>query len=360
MWDIPVRVFHALLAATCAGAWWTSLDARHLDLHVGVGLAAVGLVAFRALWARIGTRHARLDGLLWAPRAVRSYAAALARGRAPRALGHTPIAGWAAVAALLLVLLLGVTGMAVWSGEQQAGPLSGVLSPRAGVRVHAVHTALAWALLGWIAVHLAGVLKESLRTRENLPRAIVSGWKRTLPGAESVPALARWAALPVLLASGFAALPAATPVTTPVAVATNPAWEGECGSCHLAFPPSLLPARSWERMLDEQDRHFGEDLFLDETTLAPLRAFARSSAAEAGQTEHAVRIADSLGADEAPQRITELRWWAERHADVPAADFTAVGESAELRCAACHPDADRARFDAAEAGVLPPSQGANP
>ena len=33
----------------------------------------------------------------------------------------------------------------------------------------------------------------------------------------------------------------------------------ECGSCHLAFAPAMLPAQSWARMMSELKNHFGDD-----------------------------------------------------------------------------------------------------
>ena len=48
---------------------------------------------------------------------------------------------------------------------------------------------------------------------------------------------------------------------TPPAVYTQ-----ECGSCHLAFPPSLLPKASWQRVMSGLDKHYGSDASLDAAT----------------------------------------------------------------------------------------------
>ena len=51
---------------------------------------------------------------------------------------------------------------------------------------------------------------------------------------------------------------------------TDPATLSECGSCHLAFPPSMLPAASWTRMMAELQDHFGDDASLDADTTAAI------------------------------------------------------------------------------------------
>lgn len=34
----------------------------------------------------------------------------------------------------------------------------------------------------------------------------------------------------------------------------NVLWQTECGSCHVAFPPRLLPAESWRAMMSGEER----------------------------------------------------------------------------------------------------------
>ncbi|MDH5218993.1 MAG: diheme cytochrome c, partial [Gammaproteobacteria bacterium] len=44
-----------------------------------------------------------------------------------------------------------------------------------------------------------------------------------------------------------------------VAVVTDSLYKEECSACHMAYQPGLLPARSWEKMMDNLADHFGEN-----------------------------------------------------------------------------------------------------
>jgi cytochrome b len=56
VWDLPLRVFHWLLAISFAGALLTAESERVRDLHVLLGYTVVGLLGFRILWGFLGTR----------------------------------------------------------------------------------------------------------------------------------------------------------------------------------------------------------------------------------------------------------------------------------------------------------------
>ncbi|MDD2399591.1 MAG: cytochrome C, partial [Sulfurovum sp.] len=43
----------------------------------------------------------------------------------------------------------------------------------------------------------------------------------------------------------------------------NKLYLKECGSCHFAFQPGLLPERSWTKMLSNLADHFGSDAALE-------------------------------------------------------------------------------------------------
>ena len=42
------------------------------------------------------------------------------------------------------------------------------------------------------------------------------------------------------------------------AVPENALYKQECSSCHFLYHPGLLPERSWERVMNGTDKHFGE------------------------------------------------------------------------------------------------------
>ena len=60
--------------------------------------------------------------------------------------------------------------------------------------------------------------------------------------------------------------------------AKNALWQNECGSCHVAFPPRLLPAASWRAVMSGLDKHFGSDASLDAASAREIGAFLEKNA----------------------------------------------------------------------------------
>ena len=56
--------------------------------------------------------------------------------------------------------------------------------------------------------------------------------------------------------------------STDVAAIANPVYKEECGSCHMAYPPGLLPARSWTKVMSGLDNHFGDNAELDAASIS--------------------------------------------------------------------------------------------
>ena len=55
---------------------------------------------------------------------------------------------------------------------------------------------------------------------------------------------------------------------------SNPKWKNECSACHMAYPPALLPERSWRKMMLGLERHFGQDASLDAPTAQGNHCFS--------------------------------------------------------------------------------------
>jgi len=124
---------------------------------------------------------------------------------------------------------------------------------------------------------------------------------------------------------------------------TDPATLSECGSCHLAFPPSMLPAASWTRMVYGQRDKFGDDASLDADTTAAITRYLVANAGDAGGYRRDILRGLPRGA--APQRITELPKWVHEHDEVSAAEWRAKDVGSKVNCPACHVDADKGYFE---------------
>ncbi len=86
VWDLPARLFHWLLAASFAGAFLTAESERYRDVHVLLGYTVLALLAFRLVWAFVGSRYARLSSFAFGPTAVMAYLSPCSRA----ALAITP------------------------------------------------------------------------------------------------------------------------------------------------------------------------------------------------------------------------------------------------------------------------------
>jgi len=164
VWDLPTRVFHWLLVTCFAGAYITGEGERWRDVHAMLGYTAGGLIVFRLLWGLIGTRYARFASFALAPGAVGEYLRSLLSFSPRRHWGHNPAGSWAIVLLLALVLGAAVSG---WPVYVERGPQW----------FEEVHEALANAALAVVFMHVAGVAFSSLLHRENLVRAMVTGYK---------------------------------------------------------------------------------------------------------------------------------------------------------------------------------------
>lgn len=112
-------------------------------------------------------------------------------------------------------------------------------------------------------------------------------------------------------------------------------YRAECGSCHTAYPPALLPAASWQRVMRGLDRHYGTDASLDAPTLRELSAWLQQHAG----TYKRVDVSPP------EDRITRSAWFARKHRDVQPSDWRHPSVKSPANCAACHSRADQGRFD---------------
>jgi len=165
VWDLFVRVFHWGLVAAFAIAWLTRHSAE--TIHYTAGYVAAALVVLRLVWGVAGTHYARFRQFARSPRTILGYLRDIATGREARYLGHNPAGGAMIIA---LILFMGGTAFTGWLSTTDAFW---------GVEwMSKLHERIADGLLILVVLHIAGVVLASVRHRENLVRAMVTGLKR--------------------------------------------------------------------------------------------------------------------------------------------------------------------------------------
>lgn len=169
VWDLPVRVFHWLLAGSFAAAYLVAESERLRGVHMILGYTATGLIVFRVIWGFVGSRFARFRSFLFAPSAAISYLRSLTTEQPQRFVGHNPAGSYAIYAILLVGLATGLTG---YSSLNEIG----------GESVEGLHEVCANIWLGVVIVHIAGVILGSWIHRENLVRAMITGYKEAARG----------------------------------------------------------------------------------------------------------------------------------------------------------------------------------
>lgn len=135
------------------------------------------------------------------------------------------------------------------------------------------------------------------------------------------------------------------PRSTELGLIKNERYTAECASCHMAYPPGLLPARSWHKIMSNLDNHFGEDASLDAATVAELTRYLSDNSTDNHTSRYARKVQRRLGAEETPLRITELDFFRREHAELPTRlyrDNPKVGSLSN--CAACHTRAEHGSF----------------
>jgi cytochrome b len=161
VWDIFVRLFHWSLVGLFATAWLTSESEWYRNIHINVGYAMGILIGLRILWGFVGTKYARWTDFIKGPIKTGEYIWSLFTRNPIHYTGHNPAGGWMIV--LLLASAIGtiVTGMYMESGEV----------------FEELHEGFASGMLALVGVHVLGVIVSGLKHKENLVKAMITGYK---------------------------------------------------------------------------------------------------------------------------------------------------------------------------------------
>lgn len=375
VWDLPTRLFHWLLVLAYAGVFYTSFSERLIEYHTAAGYTALGLVIFRILWGFAGNYYARFSQFLKGWREVKTFLKETIKLNPPRHLGHNPAVGWAVIFMLLATAVITMTGIIVFSGEENRGVWAGIVSFNTAEYARSIHIFLAYTMVVMAVGHICAALFHDFILRENIILSMITGTKEDNESwiervshfqsgeGRSVVRLLVLILVTILGGLGLVNLPHGggtdfSKMKLPkvikvidengfaVSIAMNNKWKDECASsCHSAFYPSLLPARSWEKILSRPADHYGDNVALDENSLKEILDFLLKSSAEHGTTESSRKMLYSIHADEVPERITDVAYWKYKHDDISEDVYKRKTITSKSNCIACHPGAEVGSFE---------------
>ncbi|MDH5572997.1 MAG: cytochrome b/b6 domain-containing protein [Gammaproteobacteria bacterium] len=182
VWDPLVRFFHWSLVLAFMIAYITEED--FLVLHSWSGYFIIALLLVRIIWGFIGTRHARFSDFVFPIDKIKFYLRDIFTFKAKRYIGHNPAGGAMIILLILSLLLTTLTGLLVYGAGEHAGPLADWFTSASGDNefwsdvFEEVHEFFANVTVVLIVIHVAGVIYESLLHKENLVRAMFTGYKK--------------------------------------------------------------------------------------------------------------------------------------------------------------------------------------
>lgn len=89
---------------------------------------------------------------------------------------------------------------------------------------------------------------------------------------------------------------------------------GYCGSCHMAYQPSMLPAASWRLIMSDLDDHFDEKVTLKPPLIQSITQYHVINAGDSSVAGIAGQIAlKGLRTNKSPLRITDTPYFKREH-----------------------------------------------
>lgn len=124
----------------------------------------------------------------------------------------------------------------------------------------------------------------------------------------------------------------------------NQIYKDQCGACHFAYQPGLLPSGSWGKILDRLPEHFGESFEVEPGVKTTITRYLEGNAADRSRAKRAVKIAKGLHG-QTPTRITEVPYIREKHHKISPEVLKRQSIRSLANCAACHREAAAGIYD---------------
>jgi cytochrome b len=182
IWDLPLRLFHWLLALSVLSAVITGeLGGNLMDSHGRIGLLILGLLVFRVIWGFVGTEHARFASFFPTPARIRAYLKGQWQGH-----GHNPLGALSVIALLGMSAVLVGTGLFANDDIAFQGPLFSLVTKPLSDKLSGLHHLVFNLLALLVALHIVAIIFYAWVKKHNLVLPMVTG-KKVVPKDHAVP-----------------------------------------------------------------------------------------------------------------------------------------------------------------------------
>lgn len=182
IWDLPLRLYHWLLAVAVSAAIVTGeLGGGLIDWHGRIGLFVLGLLVFRVLWGFVGTPHARFSQFFPTPAKLLAYLKGQWQGH-----GHNPLGALSVLALLGVLATLVVAGLFANDDIAFQGPLFSLVSKSLSDKLSGLHAQTFNVLAVLLVLHLIAIVFHIKVKKNNLLAPMLHG-KKVVPKAHAIP-----------------------------------------------------------------------------------------------------------------------------------------------------------------------------
>lgn len=349
IWTAVNRFLHYFLILTFALSYLSAdMDALFI-VHIICGVLFGAGVILRVIWGFVGTKHSRFRDFQY--RGILEYLASIL-GEKKHYIGHNPASSVAIVLIFVLGFLVVLSGLLQYGVEQN----SGIFAPLFFTYSHFymgddLHEFFANCLLFIVMIHICGSLIDKFWNKGDAIHSMINGYKRTQKD-ESVSlnfiqkvifsffllflfALFLYLLYPKNILLRPSAQDFFTQDSNKIAFKE---YKQECGSCHIAYAPFLLPKSAWDSMMSDLENHFGDDASLEEETHARIAVFLEKYANDVLDTKFTQQKESKEIA------ISQTSYWEVAHRKLNPKIFKTEAIKSKANCQTCHKDAESGIF----------------
>ena len=174
LWDLPTRIFHwSLFLLVTAAIVTVKIGGNAMVWHGRIGVAIVGLLAFRIVWGLVGSTYARFGHFVRGPGAIRAYLQGRWKG-----VGHNPLGALSVLALLGLLVFQVSTGLFANDDISFNGPLYPLVGKDTSDWLSSLHNQAEWFIYGLISLHIAAILYYVRVKKDNIVKPMITGEKQ--------------------------------------------------------------------------------------------------------------------------------------------------------------------------------------